>query len=101
SLLALSSVLFRYTTLFRSGLRPHPEPSAKLYAGNRRHHPIEDQQVGRAFPHPDLGLVAARDDLDLIAFSLQIVAQQYAQRLLVRSEEHTSELQSRENLVCR
>src|SRR5436309_12610528 len=66
------STLFPYTTLFRSRDRDH----------------------GR------VGRVAALDELD------QVVASQALDRLprpanVARSEEHTSELQSRENLVCR
>ena len=63
--------------------RPHPKPPAKFDAGNRRHHPVEHQQVGRVLLQPDFGLVAARHDLDLVAFGFEIVAKQHAERLLV------------------
>ena len=64
-------------------LRPHPQPPAELDAGDRRHHPVEHEKVGSVLLQPDLGLVAARDDLDLVALGLQIVAQEHAERLLV------------------
>src|SRR2546427_6167284 len=68
------STLFPYTTLFRS------------------HRPVR----GRAFPPPGL------------AESRRLAVRERARRLAalflrpaVRSEEHTSELQSQSNLVCR
>src|SRR5436309_12523667 len=69
-----SSPLFPYTTLFRSRsppAEPHPRP-AQHPRGPR---PL---RLGRLVVRRVGGLPAAR-----------------------RSEEHTSELQSRENLVCR
>src|SRR3989440_801316 len=70
------STLFPYTTLFRSRLVPggHPDHS-------RARHPLRLQD--RAGPRGDRPLPAARADLR------------------ARSEEHTSELQSRSDLVCR
>src|SRR5690349_22098509 len=67
------STLFPYTTLFRSRDAPHP--------ANQRHH----QQ-----PLPDPG--RQRDPF---------VADQGKDDERTRSEEHTSELQSRRDLVCR
>src|SRR3712207_7430360 len=67
------STLFPYTTLFRSPLRHHPA------AGLLRQvllHPRVDQD----------DLTAGRDG---------------GPRPVARSEEHTSELQSRQYLVCR
>src|SRR3712207_8172730 len=68
------STLFPYTTLFRSRpvLRHRPEPACG--EGRRQH-----QGSGR--PQGQEGLLG--------------------HRLHVRSEEHTSELQSRQYLVCR
>src|SRR5690606_41283009 len=81
----LESPLFPYTTLFRS----HGRPSG----GRRAQHPAtrgaaaggRTGQGGAAFPAgaPGVQPLAAGDRGEL------------------RSEEHTSELQSRENLVCR
>src|SRR3712207_7644672 len=74
------STLFPYTTLFRSHRRERSrrEPPV-LQAG----HLADDQQLGALEPplgeHPP----------------------QVRHDLLLRSEEHTSELQSRQYLVCR
>src|SRR5690606_42053081 len=72
------STLFPYTTLFRSADLDHA------------------------------GLVGAEGGLDLaVEFALGLgaarlaAADEFADLHVVRSEEHTSELQSRENLVCR
>src|SRR3712207_7544168 len=76
------STLFPYTTLFRSLAgrledRPVP-PAAERLDGPRRHQDLHEAAVLRALAdlrHCGVGLV--------------------------RSEEHTSELQSRQYLVCR
>src|SRR3712207_8979011 len=77
------STLFPYTTLFRSPRRGLPRrPAAGVHPARRgdelrrpgRHHRAE-----RGAADPDLGLDRRR----------------------ARSEEHTSELQSRQYLVCR
>src|SRR3712207_7116268 len=71
------STLFPYTTLFRSR------------AG---HHGVPVRGAGRAaLPAP-----AGRDHLRLLR-----PAEVADPRVRVRSEEHTSELQSRQYLVCR
>src|SRR5690606_42026801 len=71
-----NSTLFPYTTLFRSRRRAHPE-SAGARAADRvaRHRLAVSQPAAGGHLHQ------SGDD--------------------ARSEEHTSELQSRENLVCR
>src|SRR3712207_8050986 len=69
------STLFPYTTLFRSGAN-HDQPGEPLGIAGRRQRPDH-----RAHGMPD------EDHL--------------AQVQLARSEEHTSELQSRQYLVCR
>src|SRR2546430_3740273 len=80
------STLFPYTTLFRSGSVPCAVPEGprdgcarrlKWQADQRREH---DGQ-----PSGDEGYCASSP----------------RQNLLERSEEHTSELQSQSNLVCR
>src|SRR3712207_6937552 len=78
------STLFPYTTLFRSRgarrlLRPGPGAVRRLLRPDARAVLLPDRRVGRARP-------GAGDD--------QV-------RDLHRSEEHTSELQSRQYLVCR
>src|SRR3712207_8881739 len=79
------STLFPYTTLFRSRARPLPDA--------RVLHVQEDPALGRphvppgdADPVRDRGLPGEVRDED---------------RPRRRSEEHTSELQSRQYLVCR
>src|SRR3712207_8307292 len=72
------STLFPYTTLFRSH-RQRPEVPA---AGQPRPAPGRDREL------PGLAVPAAR-------------AGPAEGRLHARSEEHTSELQSRQYLVCR
>src|SRR5690349_23467270 len=84
-LLPPRSTLFPYTTLFRSDdvrLVQHVEPERRLAAPPVRREP---HLVRRERRHPQL----ARDRL----------ARRQPDRL--RSEEHTSELQSRRDLVCR
>src|SRR5436305_4596184 len=68
------STLFPYTTLFRS-----------RHARVERHRPV-DPEAPRRF-------VESRDDRQ--------ARRQAAERHRERSEEHTSELQSRPHLVCR
>src|SRR2546430_12621161 len=71
------STLFPYTTLFRSRHQaPHQRPDGQIG--------LADAHVvgfGKR-PKADVGIVAAEADY-------------------MRSEEHTSELQSQSNLVCR
>src|SRR3712207_7541781 len=72
------STLFPYTTLFRSEVGADFDAGLRLDAQDVVHAPLDEQQV--AFLQD---LLAARRDAPL------------------RSEEHTSELQSRQYLVCR
>src|SRR5690606_41269346 len=84
-----------YTTLFRSVPALDPLIRPRAHAGY-------DEQV-------DAALVAhgmAIEELQCPVYPAGFVAvhpsgHQHAGQGLVRSEEHTSELQSRENLVCR
>src|SRR3712207_7207462 len=81
------STLFPYTTLFRSGLDRAP---AVDLAEHRTVAAVAGLQPGLERPHrAGLRLAAARE------------AELGPPALLVRSEEHTSELQSRQYLVCR
>src|SRR5690606_40518370 len=85
----LRSTLFPYTTLFRSKayVGVHPEPvgtgtgAGRVVRGHCDHHRLSGAPVlvGQARGGAGPGSVPVRR----------------------RSEEHTSELQSRENLVCR
>src|SRR3712207_8948689 len=81
------STLFPYTTLFRS---EHPVAARQL-----RERPDLVERVHR----PELGRLRDGDDLRLDGV---LVAEAHEPRLMrFRSEEHTSELQSRQYLVCR
>src|SRR5690606_39364941 len=85
-----SSTPFPYTTLFRSGVAVH----ALVVGGDVD---VDDVAVG------DDGVVGDAVADDLVQRGAQrLGVALVAQRAGVgRSEEHTSELQSRENLVCR
>src|SRR3712207_7839319 len=74
------STLFPYTTLFRSESEDQPQHRMDRVARHDRHHPAGDDEGGEQ------------------------VEGEGADHLLLpgtRSEEHTSELQSRQYLVCR
>src|SRR3712207_8584566 len=83
------STLFPYTTLFRS--RAHPADSARRLPPRR------------ALPEPGRRRALAQDRRHARALHAPLALRRL--RLLrqqdVRSEEHTSELQSRQYLVCR
>src|SRR3712207_7608709 len=74
------STLFPYTTLFRSHVDPAPRHAAPVAVVEARLHGVLDEVVERG----RLDVVASLGVLDV-----------------GRSEEHTSELQSRQYLVCR
>src|SRR5690606_42154873 len=88
-LLALppSPALYPYTTLFRSELLL---PARELLELRDR---LVDLTFGRIERDRRLGLV-------LVLLEIHLELEQLGQ-VAARSEEHTSELQSRENLVCR
>src|SRR3712207_8787478 len=79
------STLFPYTTLFRSAQRPGAARRA------RGHHPEEGDLPGGERPR------------DVQPHHVARAALEVPRRLRAgpRSEEHTSELQSRQYLVCR
>src|SRR3712207_7858840 len=78
------STLFPYTTLFRSAR-----------AGGLRGDRVRERGQPLHAPDRDLQVLSARGEDLLIE---QLVARVVAE---ARSEEHTSELQSRQYLVCR
>src|SRR3712207_7982249 len=82
------STLFPYTTLFRSLL-------PRLVLAHRVEHGRDLAQLGRRAPGAGPLRVVARD---LVVGAGQSAARLGGDR---RSEEHTSELQSRQYLVCR
>src|SRR3712207_6896829 len=79
------STLFPYTTLFRS--RPRVDLRHRLEGG--RHVEVAAAEPARLDPR------AARDQPQ------QVGQPRAREPEVVRSEEHTSELQSRQYLVCR
>src|SRR2546427_8383621 len=75
------STLFPYTTLFRSAKRRRSESNRRI-------------EVLPGVRHPDLlATTRVRSATSRCASGLT--------RIYLRSEEHTSELQSQSNLVCR
>src|SRR3712207_6953902 len=82
------STLFPYTTLFRSPAgRPHGSPLVVLSPGYKR---------------PRATLTAVAEDLASHGHVVAVVDHTYENvATTFRSEEHTSELQSRQYLVCR
>src|SRR3712207_8191589 len=80
------STLFPYTTLFRSGRAGSVEDIERI-GGEHRHARRGFVGFERVFAQRCPVVVAARGQPRL--------------RLRARSEEHTSELQSRQYLVCR
>src|SRR5262249_62434076 len=91
------STLFPYTTLFRS-VRPHATLPRQLAFA------IRDDDLEPALGRAHRLLEGLRHGADgIAAYLAQPFDAERAQRLLNvhRSEEHTSELQSLTNLVCR
>src|SRR5690606_39717680 len=90
------STLFPYTTLFRSPAQPRRHQDLRhLHAGADRHLLQVDLAAGRPDPLLPGGRHGPAGAL------LHGAAETAAGAAPDRSEEHTSELQSRENLVCR
>src|SRR3712207_8672790 len=86
------STLFPYTTLFRSGLRGIP---AEYYEAAA----IDGAGAGRRLR--DITLPLLRPVMLYVAvISIIVALQVFTPAYILRSEEHTSELQSRQYLVC-
>src|SRR3989442_6871629 len=79
------STLFPYTTLFRSH---------EILSGGKLKHAIE------VACRTDVGLIPMKSDARVLSRILSADVRAHIFRS-VRSEEHTSELQSRPHLVCR
>src|SRR5690606_42039888 len=80
---------------------PISEARQDLQPVHSRHLDVEEHDVGPELRIDAQRLAAAGGHADLVPLVLEELAQHLADALFVRSEEHTSELQSRENLVCR
>src|SRR5690625_3736308 len=98
----------------RSHTQPCEAPGSRVTGavGNRSRRPSQDELAGVATPVdgvpdvvPDVGLdLPLIDEPRCVAFEQQIgidVEQTQGIRVCIKSEEHTSELQSRGHLVCR
>src|SRR5256886_9686332 len=86
------STLFPYTTLFRSLRRHEPEGREDHHHERQLHGEPDGDQELRREREVSVGGDDGREHL-------RLKAEQHAQD--VRSEEHTSELQSQSNIVCR
>src|SRR3712207_9542636 len=94
------STLFPYTTLFRS-----PPPNTRhWYTGLGAVLRNRNTWLLGAYAAVTLGITAVVQGLWMVPFlqdAFGMSKQRAANLLTLRSEEHTSELQSRQYLVCR
>src|SRR5438445_1340092 len=86
--------LFPYTTLFRSGAEGAIRVAPFQGGGKMIHN-------AKPFGPPDGGKPAGADQTAAAARAARARRERQAIAYLDRSEEHTSELQSRQYLVCR
>src|SRR3712207_9535866 len=94
------STLFPYTTLFRSV--DEAADGAELLRAAREHAPdVVITDIRMPPTHTDEGLRAAATIRAELPRTGVLVLSQYVNERYARSEEHTSELQSRQYLVCR
>src|SRR5690606_40210432 len=90
------SAPFPYTTLFRSaGLEPHLQ--VDFHAGGQPVRPL----LLHAGEHALVEVALLREHVHRPVPVDEAIGHHVAHVVAARSEEHTSELQSRENLVCR
>src|SRR5690606_41357332 len=95
-----SPTLFPYTTLFRSLAQPAPGDDVARTLVQRLQRPL---QRLRLLP-PPIVLLGYPGRVRLVALQIGCRGTYHAVLVVLvqaRSEDHTSELQSRENLVCR
>src|SRR3712207_6916859 len=88
------STLFPYTTLFRSLAAGRPGRNLDAFLSG-------PELVAPLFAHGSAGADVAIVEGVMGLFDGKGGAEEYASTAHVRSEEHTSELQSRQYLVCR
>src|SRR3712207_7319620 len=87
------STLFPYTTLFRSYRRTHDPFVALSFAAAATERLLIGTSVCLVIEHDPIVLAKQVASLDVLSGGRFVFG--------VRSEEHTSELQSRQYLVCR
>src|SRR2546427_865085 len=91
------STLFPYTTLFRSVAARRIADQGGEVADQEDHLVAQVLQLAHLVEHHGV----AQMDVGRRRVQAQLDAQRHAGGLGTRSEEHTSELQSQSNLVCR
>src|SRR5688572_31077314 len=90
------STLFPYTTLFRSGQVDDRVEPLDVRGGE-----VADVLVDRLDTAVDRPVAVRRTPVQVRVDADDVVAGGHDERRHHRSEEHTSELQSQSNLVCR
>src|SRR3712207_8365978 len=93
------STLFPYTTLFRSVKELLKQADANLVAANDELTPRQERTLEKELGVPVIDRTAIV--LDIFADHAATAEGKLQVELAQRSEEHTSELQSRQYLVCR
>src|SRR5256885_14154327 len=94
------STLFPYTTLFRSYSGPWPRVSIWQGTSDSTVNPANAQELLDQFSNLH-GIDEMPDAMDMVDGFPHREFKNAAGTTLIRSEEHTSELQSPCNLVCR
>src|SRR5207248_8632255 len=90
---------FPYTTLFRSDAVGTGQNLDHVAGRGRADRADVGSEIGEHLPpQPDDGAVAQAGDLE---FALHVAGVVHRHHVFARSEEHTSELQSPYDLVCR
>src|SRR5690606_40856952 len=93
------ATLFPYTTLFRSECEV---AKVGVYGRHVRIFRMDDERNSSGEERHGLRLEESRESFRQVAvYGRDIHACLLEDGAILRSEEHTSELQSRENLVCR
>ena len=72
----------------RAGILPRAQPAADLQPRHAGKHPVENDEIGRIFRQPKLGLVAPLDAVHDVALGLEIVGEQYRKVRLVLDHEN-------------
>src|SRR5690606_40575158 len=95
---APTSTLLPYTTLFRSYSNGMTRALGIDLGEARIGLALADDLVMMAHP---LETVVVKQVPNPVEYIAKVVEKERVDTIVLRSEEHTSELQSRENLVCR